>query len=290
MSIRGQAGAAFVKLPSSVQRATLHALGKYAPWEAGFDHRAPVVGDGLITGPPDFVGVGVQKAGTSWWYSLMAQHPAVYHHHPFHKERHFFDRSFICEPSPGDLDDYHGWFPRPQGCLTGEWTPDYMHHQWVAPLLHEAAPDTKLVILLRDPVERFRSGLDHYRQRGESLSPMTVSDAFARGLYGAELARLEHVFPRDQILLLMYEACTDDPPRHLADTFRFLGIDDSFLPDDIFSGVSRTVRASALSRYTQDRLREAYQDDLRFLVASHPELDLDRWPTFTSNRSRRSHA
>lgn len=286
MLIRGQARAAFTKLPPSLRRATLHALGKHAPWEPGFNHQAPEVGAHLVAGPPDFVGVGVQKAGTSWWYSLIAEHPDVYHHEPFHKERHFFDRLFIAEPSSSEVNAYHRWFPRPQGRLTGEWTPDYLHQQWVAPLLHAAAPDTKLLVLLRDPVERFRSGLDHYRERGERLTPMLANDAFVRGLYGAQLIRLERIHPRHRILVLQYEACVDNPRRYLADTFSFLGLDDSFVPHDLRSGVSRTLRPLQLPEFTRHQLCDAYQDDLRLLAASHPELDLNRWSSFTIREQR----
>ena len=54
----------FLRLPPRLQRAALHALGKRAPWEPGFDHRAPAVAAHLLVGPPDFVGVGVHVGRT----------------------------------------------------------------------------------------------------------------------------------------------------------------------------------------------------------------------------------
>ncbi|MGO9583101.1 MAG: sulfotransferase domain-containing protein [Acidimicrobiales bacterium] len=283
MSARERATATFLRLPASVQQRTLHALGKFAPWEAGFDHRAPVVGAELGTGPPDFVGVGVQKAGTTWWYSLINQHPGVYHHDGFHKERHFFGRFCVAEFSPEDAREYQRWFPRPPGRLTGEWTPDYIHQHWVPPMLASSAPSAKLLVLLRDPVARFRSGLDHHRERGETLTPLLVSDAFARGLYGEQLARLESVFPRQQVLVLQYEACAKETARFLAKTFRFLGLDDSFVPPGAHESVNRTkVTPLRLADRTRDQLTELYQDDLRRLAAAHPELELDRWPSFAT--------
>ena len=287
MSIRGRAGAAFLRLPSSVQQATLHALGKRAPWEPGFNHHAPEVAGDFPVGPPDFVGLGVQKAGTTWWYSLLAEHPGVYHHPGFHKERHFFGRFCAAEFSQRDAQEYHRWFPRPTGLITGEWTPDYLHQQWVVPMLRVAAPNARLVILLRDPVERFRSGLDHYRERGQKLTPMAVTDAFHRGLYWTQLSRLERVYPSDQILVLQYEACVDDPARQLKETFRFLGLDDSFVsdPDRVHPGVSRTAHRVELSESTSRWLIDSYQYDLRQLAEHYPGLDLDRWPSFTDRPS-----
>jgi hypothetical protein len=234
------------------------------------------------------VGVGVQKAGTSWWYSLVTEHPDVYHHESFHKERHFFDR-FATEPfSEADAADYERWFPRPAGRLTGEWTPDYLHLHWTASMLRVAAPEAKILVVLRDPVERFRSGLDHYRQRGERLTSIVVNDAFNRGLYGAQLSRLQAAVPPDQILVLQYEACVEDPRGHLAETFRFLGIDDSFANDvgGIRREVSPTRGSVPLSEFTRHDLIELYQDDLRLLARCYPELDLDRWSSFSRSTAQ----
>ena len=67
----------FLHLPPGVRRRVLHGMGRYAPWEAGFDFTPPPVGPGEETGPPDFVGIGVQKAGTTWWFELVLTHPDV---------------------------------------------------------------------------------------------------------------------------------------------------------------------------------------------------------------------
>jgi len=48
---------------------------------------------GFVTGPPDFVGVGAQKAGTTWWFRLIEAHPGVYHDPDQRPELHFFDDS-----------------------------------------------------------------------------------------------------------------------------------------------------------------------------------------------------
>ena len=73
--LRRVAAAAFVKLPAPARRSILHAFGKYAPWEAGFDPKPPTAGPDEVTGPPDFVGIGAQKAGTTWWYEAVCAHP-----------------------------------------------------------------------------------------------------------------------------------------------------------------------------------------------------------------------
>ena len=67
-------------VPFAVRRSLRHRLGRYYAWEAGFDHHvAPVLHPGESNGPPELVGLGVQKAGTSCVV-------------PEHTERHFFTR------------------------------------------------------------------------------------------------------------------------------------------------------------------------------------------------------
>ena len=275
---RALLGAAFSKLPPQLQRSTLHALGRYAPWERQFDRRAPDAGPGLLTGPPDFVGVGVQKAGTSWWFDLLAGHPGAYHHSDFHKERHFFTHRFLEPLDDEGIAAYHRWFPRPPGRVTGEWTPDYLHQHWALPMIATAAPRAKLLVLLRDPVERYRSGLDHHRQRGERLDAAIATDAFARGLYGLQLERLERTVAREQVLVLLYEECRDDPAGQLRRTLCFLGLDEEHVPASLGRPVSATAARHPLEPRQRDELAERYEDDLARLAALRPDLDLGRWP------------
>ena len=185
---------ALAALPLPARRVVLHAFGRYAPWEDGFDFSAPALGEGEVVGPPDFVGIGAQKSGTTWWYELISAHPDVASRADIFKERHFFGRFATRTFGEADVDAYHSWFPRPEGRLMGEWTPDYLHQSWVPPLLAKAAPDTRLLLLVRDPVERFRSGLTHHRRHAGRITADVHADAVVRGLYGRWLERwLEHV-------------------------------------------------------------------------------------------------
>ena len=278
--LRASAAAAFLRLPPHWQRSALHALGRFAPWEPEFNRHAPPSNGSLVAAAPDFVGVGVQKAGTSWWYELLVGHPDIYHHLPFHKERHFFSHFATRDLTDDEILEYYRWFPRPPGMLTGEWTPDYVHQPWTPAMLRRAAPHTKVLVLLRDPVERYRSGLDHHRQRGEHITAVIATDAFSRGLYGEQLQRLERSVPREQILVLLFEECRDEPQRHLARTVSFLGIPSGYAPESPSRSVGSTARVSSLSEYRRRELSELYQHDLALLAAMHPEVDLERWPSY----------
>jgi hypothetical protein len=269
---------ALQKLPPVLRLATLHALGRYAPWEAQFDFTPPALRPGEIIGPPDFVGIGVQKAGTTWWYGQMAAHPDVSSRPDIHKERHFFDRFATPAFTSAEIARYHGWFPRRPGTLAGEWTPDYFSSPWVAPLLALAAPQAKLLLLLRDPVDRYVSGLDHAARSGRAASGSVIVDAVERGYYNRALAQWLDYFDPAQMLMLQYERCVADPPGLLAATFDFLGLADVAVP-----AVSRPRsggESHTLDNDTRSRLVELYAPDVAALCAQRPEIDVRLWPNF----------
>jgi hypothetical protein len=277
------ARAAFRRLSPRSRRAVLHRLGMFAPWEGGFDYSPPASSSDEWTGPPDFVGIGVQKAGTSWWYELIADHPGVSARADLHKERqylsHMADRPF----GPAEAATYAAWFPRRAGTITGEWTPDYLSFAWVPPLLQAAAPAAKLLVLLRDPVERFRSGLSYRMAQGAEPTGATVADAVRQGFYARWLRRFLDYFPTEQLLVLQYEACAADPRSQLAATYRFLGLGDH-VPADLYRPVNPSGDKVALDPEARRRLIDLYEPDVEALTRLVPTLDRSRWPNFAPER------
>ena len=280
--LRRAAAPVFLALPAGVQRTALHVFGRYAPWEDGFDFSPPPPHDGEIVGAPDFVGIGAQKAGTTWWYGLIAAHPGVATRPDLHKERHFFDRYAARTFGPDDAACYRAWFPRLPGTVTGEWTPDYLHLPWVPDLLAQAAPDARLLVLLRDPVERFRSGLAHERVSRKATADASEA-AVARGFYDEALARWTAHFEPNRFLFLQYERCVAEPRSQLARTYEFLGL-EPFTPERLERRVSETRHAVELDQATRHRLAELYAPDVLALTTKYPGLDLDLslWPNFTN--------
>jgi len=144
---------------------------------------------GWQTGPPDFVGVAAQRSGTTRWCNLILAHPEVVRTHA-KKELHYFDRFYAGGFTAATASGYHAYFPS-DGRKTGEWTPMYASAPWIPALLAAAAPAARLLMLLRDPVERYLSGLEldieTARKRGAPLSRYAPLEAFSRGFYHAQL-------------------------------------------------------------------------------------------------------
>lgn len=282
MDIGASARSVFLTLPESVQARIRHRTGHLAPWEDGEPPRAPSCPDRMTLGPPDFVGVGVPKAGTSWWFSLILAHPDV--HGPVRKELLYFNRLFLERTrihgcSDEDLRAYHRWFPKPAGTITGEWTPSYLFSYRLPPFLHQAAPDAKLLVLLRDPVERYCSDISRRMPRRRLRN--VRYKGLARGFYSAELGPWEMVFDSCQMLVLQYEACVLQPAEQLAATYRFLNIDDTFRPATLREPVNTTKVKRTVDAGFRRLLIELYEPDVVSLARRHQAIDLKLWPNFS---------
>jgi Sulfotransferase family len=243
----------------------------------------PACPAGWQVGPPHFVGIGGQRCGTTRWFDLIASHPEVLP--PLvAKELHFFDRFYTGGFDEADARAYHRYFPRPAGRMTGEWTPGYLSAPWIPGLLAHTAPNARLLVLLRDPVERYLSGLEHdarmAAQQGAPLSALAPIEAFARGLYHAQLTRVLRHFDRSRVLVLQYERCVSEPLAQLERTFDFLGLEQgAFLPD-VSANPHLQQNKPRLSESVLGDYVEAYSGDVLRLAREFDEIDLALWPNF----------
>lgn len=226
--------------------------------------------------------MGVQKAGTSWWHQLVSEHPEVARVPGQRKELHFFDDGHARSFTRADGTRYHTHFPRPAGRKAGEWTPRYLPDFWTHEALRLAAPDAKILVLLRDPIERYRSGVTHEVNRGDLHRPILALEAMYRGLYHAQLSGLLRHFPREQVLVLQYEQCRLDTLSQLARTYEFLGLRDlTFVPAGLHEQVNSTRGAKIdIPAQVQNELTALYAADVRRLVEDFAGIDLRLWPNF----------
>jgi hypothetical protein len=251
--------------------------------------------EGWSTGAPDFVIFGAQKSGTTWWFRLIEQHPDVVQPANQRPELHFFDRLWAEWPSEEQIARYHRYFPRPKGKLVGEKTPEYMNCAWVPPMVKLAAPEARAIVLLRDPIERYISGLSHQDRGGlideQDIEGQTrvfgdrvrvVTDAIERGLYATQIEWLLQQYPAERLLVLQYEACAADAAGQLARTFEFLSLPPHELPAE---ELARPRNKSKLEKVVVppehvDLLARYYGPEVERLRVLVPDFDLSLWPNF----------
>jgi hypothetical protein len=208
---------------------------------------------------PDFFVAGVPKAGTTALYAALVRHPQLFL--PRLKEPKFFlsDGPPPRHGGPGDVqtygehiwrrDEYEALFtPAPPGTLCGEATPFYLYDRVAQARIAELIPDARLILLLRDPVDRAHSNWAHLWAAGlESESDFVAAcraeparqaagwAAFwhyiGQGRYGAQLAHLYTLFPREQVLVLRYRDLRDRPAATLDNVCTFLGVTAGIVPE-----------------------------------------------------------
>ena len=120
-----------------------------------------------------------------------------------------------------------------------------------------------------------------WRTRGHrgALTAEAYSDALVRGFYGQALAEWTRHFPREQMLVLQYERCVQDPVGEIQRTYRFLNL-PPFAPDEVTESVNRRRAQLTLPNDPRRRLRGLYRPDVLALAAATPEIDPELWPNF----------
>lgn len=241
----------------------------------------PIDTTGFVTAPPDFVGLGAMKSGTTWLQAQLMAHPQV--HDIGQKELHFFDWFFDQSFTDEHVRSYHERFARPPGMLAGEFTPRYLVDVATAPLLARAAPAARLLVLLRDPVTRIDSHM-RWPNTGQPMLPMfKAADALHRCHYHAQLTHLLQSFPRDQLLVLQYERIATEALALYRAALAHIGVDDvDFVPDGLGERVlANTTPPVGLLPSTHAAVVDYLRPEMARLAADFGDVvDLSLWPDF----------
>ncbi len=228
---------------------------------------------------PDFLGIGAQRAGSTWLHELLAAHAGVYVP-TRRKEVHYFDQYFDRGSAW-----YEGFFREAEpGRVTGEVTPDYLHTPGCAERIAENLPDAKLLVILRDPVERAYSHYkklvkdDNYRGSfGDVLQKRP--DLAERGFYAAQLGEYLRHFGKNRFCILIYEDAVRDVEGTKATLARFLGLEPQGFSAEAGTGVvhpSYVPRARAAYALSKNLARKLHAADLDWLVNAAKRVRADR--------------
>ncbi|HUN78800.1 MAG TPA: sulfotransferase [Solirubrobacteraceae bacterium] len=203
---------------------------------------------------PDFFIVGHHKCGTTALYEMLRGHPQIYM--PECKEPKFLatDLPARREPSaarmlPRTLAEYLALFaPAEPGQRAGEASPQYLRSRTAARRIAELRPDARIVAILREPASFLRSLhlqlVENHVERERDLRRALARDeredgeggdgAARRGVrysehvrYVEQLRRFHAVFPREQVLVLIYDDFRADNAGTVRRVLRFLGVDDT---------------------------------------------------------------
>lgn len=232
---------------------------------------------------PTFLVIGAMKCGTTSLYYYLRQHPQIYLH-PSRKEAQFFcyEGNAPGFLGPGDdevnryiiqdIEAYRRLFEGATGqAAIGEVGTVYIYIPGSAERIHHYVPRVRLIAILRNPVHRVYSNFLHLVR--EQLEPCgDLAEALRRepqrirerwsphwhyvqaGFYHAQLKRYLDIFDRRQIRVYLYDDYQKNPIGLVQDIFRFLGVDDSFVPDmSLRHNVAGIPRIRGLHRLLDSR-------------------------------------
>ena len=189
----------------------------------------------------NFLIIGVQKGGTTALFDYLGDYADLALSRE--KELHFFDDETQDWGSP-DYGAYHARFDDSAGRPLGEATPIYSYWPGALERIASYNPAMKLILVLRDPVERawshwrmeyargveregFARCIRQGRQRLFDAEPWGFHREFSyveRGFYGEQVERILTLFPREQLLILTSAGLESDPAVALASVRTFLGL------------------------------------------------------------------
>ena len=188
-----------------------------------------------------FLVCGAQKSGTTALAAYLRQHPGVYL--PKAKEVHFFDDETQAWPKP-DLNPLHRHFHAAKADqLWGEATPISLYWDPAPGRIWRYNPDMRLIVILRNPIERAYSHWAMEHRRGNDPLPFALAleqeevrcrealplqhriySYVDRGFYSAQLRRLWRFFGKEQVLVMRQEDLRRSPQNCLETIWQHLNI------------------------------------------------------------------
>jgi len=202
-------------------------------------HAAPGKRSAIV----DFLCLGVQKAGTTWLHKVLEEHPQVFvARGEEDKDTRFFSHFY----------DYgYEWYerhfePGRSAARRGEVSTSYFYSKDAPERVHRYRPDMRLLLCLRNPLDRLISnhrheirighvtGENRLLENGLANNPSYVEQS----LYATQLAHWLEVFPLSSFHVLIFEEVFAAPEAAIRGVYEFLGVDPAFRPPSLHEKVN----------------------------------------------------
>lgn len=224
---------------------------------------------------PDFLCIGAQKAGTTWLFENMSHHPEIFlPENTKHYDLHYFDQQFNRS-----LRYYAGYFEKGRGKVKGENTPAYgiMSVSRIK-FLRKIVPDVRLVLMIRNPIDRAWSHARMAMYQKSNGAPENVTDeeflnhflrrrSRSRSDYLSIIDKWLSVFPKDQLFVGIFDDMVNRPEDLLRRVFRHIGVstDVDFSSYPCFDRINKGVSVE-MPPNIRVFLEKLYSDELEQLA------------------------
>lgn len=234
---------------------------------------------------PSFIIIGAQRCGTTSLYDYLSNHPQII---PSPVKELFYFDDYYTRP----INWYKSFFPTEKQkeklerdlvarVITGEASPSYFFHPYAAKRIKETLPNVKLILVLRDPIERAYSHYNHIRRLNRE--PLSFEEALAkeveritpdieklakdefykadqrrdysyltRGYYAKQLTEWYKYFPKEQLLVVQSEEFYRETPRVYNEIVEYLGLNSYTLP--VFEA-KNALKYAKMAPETKEKLK-----------------------------------
>lgn len=187
----------------------------------------------------DFIGIGGMRCGSSWIFQCIKEHPEVCN--SSRKELNFFDKDNNYKKG---IEGYYK--PKFEKCppdkIKGEFSPTYLHNPRAPYRIQSHFPNTKLIVSLRDPIERAYSQYRYGKAQNKRMSIYKNfheaikkdSELVQNSLYHEKLKKFFELFPENNILVIHFEEIRNYPDDTIKKIYKFLELNDvDFTPSPL---------------------------------------------------------
>jgi hypothetical protein len=213
---------------------------------------------------PDFIIIGAQKAGTTVMWHALRSHPDISHDK---KEKRLFvgaDQGGHWDKGPASFKEL---FSEPYKVL-GDASPSYLHCTVCARRILSVAPFAKIIVSLRNPVDRAYSAFKHFKKDSKisfnrSWDVDVGQNNYKRiGHYAALLKHWYKYWDKDNIKIVCFEEFKADNNKIIKEVQEFIGVEpmDLEVPDRVrsYDPMTPTMRAK-LTEYFKPKNEELYE-------------------------------
>ena len=234
---------------------------------------------------PSFIIIGAQRCGTTSLYDYLSHHPQII---PSPVKELFYFDDYYTRP----IEWYKSFFPTEKereklerdlvaSVITGEASPSYFFHPYAAKRIKETLPDVKLILVLRDPIERAYSHYNHIKRLNRE--PLSFEEALekeleritpdveklakdenykadlrrdysylTRGYYAKQLKEWFKHFPKEQLLIIQSEEFYRETPKVYDEIVEYLGLNSYTLP--VFEA-KNALKYAKMAPETKEKLK-----------------------------------
>jgi hypothetical protein len=224
---------------------------------------------------PNFIIIGAGKSGTTALYEYLHEHPEVYMSAV--KETNFFalegETLIEAKDDPEQMNHYPWSITTREAYealfdgvrdekAVGEVSPMYLYHPDAPAKIKSTLPNAKLIVILRNPVDRLYSRYMHLaRERREPSETFEEclnrdsiwwrrNDLIQEGFYYTHLKRYFDLFDKGQIKVYLYDELRHDPLALIQDMYGFIGVNDTYEPDfGVEYNVSGKIKNPMVDRF-----------------------------------------